>query len=98
MAEIFKEHWYKVDFKKATYFCECAGFTLKPFDLFDFETKIFYHNKSGLQFKFKSGQGENIEFFMSPYKGDNPITFEDFEKEWEAFNGKQGKVETVKDF
>ena len=43
MAAIFKEHWYKIDFKNATYYTESAGFTRKPFDLFDYETQIYFH-------------------------------------------------------
>lgn len=98
MAEIYKEHWYQVDFKKAAYYTESAGFTQIPYDLFDFETRIYSHLQSKLKFKLRQGTGDKIEFYMSPYYKDVPTTFEEFEKKWEEFNGKQGKVDSVKEF
>ena len=97
MAEIYKERWYKIDFKNATYYTESAGFTRKPFDLFDYETQIYFHPQTNLQFKFKQGQGDTIGFYISPYLGEKPITFEEFEKVWNEY-GKREKVDTLKEF
>lgn len=77
--------WYELNFAYASYFCERAGFICKPVDLFEMEVKVFEHGDTGLSFKYRQGMGDQIKFYISPFKYGKSITLGEFIKEWENY-------------
>jgi len=81
MARLDTDNWYRIDFKTANFVTECCGFFQKPFDLWDIETKAYFHQDSDLSFNFKIAQTDDIGFLIQPFFEDRPITLERFKEE-----------------
>lgn len=81
MARLDTGTWYKIDFNFAHFITECCGFIQKPFDLWDMETKEYFHQKSDLSFNFKIGNTDTISFLIQPYLGEKSLSLEQFKEE-----------------
>lgn len=80
MARLENDPWYSIDFKTAHFITECCGFIQKPFDLWDMETRQYYHQKSDVSFNFKTGMTDEISFLIQPYYQDKSITLDELKQ------------------